>query len=547
MEEGLPTVVSGSSVTLVDEHGQTTRLVIDPSDVGALPKRDGFSTKESPQAAALMGAQVGDNIELPALYGEPRKYTVSAIQSSYRHLLHVVMERARLLGGLPYMKVVPLGTTGDREKDLAHMKAEVMRSSAVGRELLQAYGRGHLTLLGFATLQGRDSIEVVLGWPHDAPALFVATGTEGERNAALELLRRTDATYVVDALTLAELVVIEAQEVLSLLPRVLVSPVTKESLEHQLRVAKESRSVATSTEIDGELAVIEHDKDHHKRQVEFLSAVLDVVEKYCEVVPAYGELEGGETKLAEVLEQEEMELLLLSKVMKATVLTVDGRLRYLLHQVAKIDGVWPQALLLYGVANGLVPASKHSSASVRQLLTNRSYVSLGEADLLWMTLQGGAILQLGFRRLKQYLASDTSDFASMARVVFAFLDQLAQHRVQFGAFGEIFEHLVEASLRHSSCTEDFPNQVGMFCDELTASYRPTPMPYEPANVIPHESMVLQRQYLGARIKRAMTRATGPFVERPVAVKVLFCGQVPFVVVDRSAEEIEPAGDALGRA
>jgi tetratricopeptide (TPR) repeat protein len=547
MEEHLPEVGAASVVTLVDEHGHSTRLVIDPSDVGALPKRDGFSKHAAPQAAALMGCKVGDTVELPALFGEPRLYILSAIQSAYRHLLHLVMERARELGGLPHMKVLPVGTTGDRERDLAHMKAEVMRSAAMGRTLLQEYGRGHLTLLGFAALQGRDSTEIVLGWPHDAPALFTASGTVEERARAFELLQRPDAVYVIDALTLAEFVFLGVQELLGLLPRLLVSPVTKELLEHQLRQARESRSVATSAEIDGELAVIPHEKDHHKRRVEFLSAVLDALNEHCEVLPAYGEVAEDEAALADVLEPEEMETYLLSKAMGATLLTLDGRLRYLLLSAAKIEGVWPQALLLHASAIGRVSDAERSSATLRQLLTNRSYVSLYDADLLWMTHQGGAILQLGFRRIKDYLASSSSEYESMVKVMFGYLKQLTHQRIQFGAFGEIFEHLVEAALRHEKCTPDFPRQVATFCDDLTESISLPPSPYAPANAMVEETISLQRKYLGGRIQQARNRAAGPPAQRPVAVKVLFCGQVPIVVIDKSAEDVHRETEHLVRA
>jgi hypothetical protein len=171
-----------------------------------------------------------------------------------------------------------------------------------------------MTLSGFASRQGRSPVEAVLGWPTEGPPLFVGTGIESERVAALELLGRPEAIYVIDALTLAELVNLGVQEALAHLPKVLVSPVTKAKLEELLRDAEVDRSVATSAEVNGELALIEHDTRYHQRRVEFFKSVLEAVGRHCEVRPAYGELEaeGEPPRLAEVLQDEEMKVLLLA-------------------------------------------------------------------------------------------------------------------------------------------------------------------------------------------------------------------------------------------
>jgi hypothetical protein len=543
MEEELREVTSGSCIALVDEFGQSTRLVIDPVNVGELPKREGYSEISEPQAAALLGAVVGQQVDLPALaFGDTKRYTVTAIQSAYRHMLQVVQERANALGGLPHMKTVHIGTTGDGERDLAQMKAEVMRSSAISRQLFDTYAAGHMTLSGFAKRMGRNTVEAVLGWPTDGPPLFVGTGIETERVAALALFARPDAVYVIDALTLAELVNLKIQEVLGHLPKVLVSTVTKAMLDGLLREAEADTSIATSTDVNGELAFFEHDARYHARRIEFFKELLETVKTYCEVQPAYGELENEPimSDLAELLQDEEMEVLLLAKAANATVLTFDGRLRFVLQVVAKVTVVWPQALLMHCANRNLVDNLKLFSATIRQFLLNRSFVSLGPADLTWMVLQGGAYLQQGMRRFKVYLSSDDTEFASVARVAFEFLAQIASLQIQLGAFGELLEHVVEAAMRHKQCPPDFDRQVAIFIVDVTSSANKTIYLYGPANELPAKRMQLQRWHLEKRRIRAQDRLKAPAENRPVAVRAVFCSSITLLVEDKSSPVAESA-------
>src|SRR5450830_519020 len=546
MEATLPAVASGSCVALVDEFGQSTQLVIDPTNVGELPKREGYSDAAALQATALLGAIVGQQVELPLLaFGDMKRYTVTEIQSAYRYMLQVVRERANALGGLPHLKMVHVGTTGDGERDLAHMKAEVMRSSAISRQLFDGYAAGHMTLSGFAKRQGRTIVEVVLGWPTDGPPLFVGTGADAERVAALELLARPDGVYVIDALTLAELVNLEAQEVLHHLPKVLVSTKTKVMLEEVLREAEEDRSVATSTEVNGQLSIIEYDARYHIRRIEFCKAILAALEMYCEVQPAYGELEneGEMLRLVDVLQEEEMEVLLLARANNATVLTLDGRFRFVLEVVAKVTGVWPQALLAYCANKDLISPTKLASATVRQFLLHRSFVTLRAADLTWMTLQGGVYLQRGMRRFKDYLSSAGTNFDSVVRVTFEFLAQIASLHIHLGAFGELFEHVFEAAMRHKQCPSDFDSQVGRFVDDLTSSLNNSAYLYGPANVRPTERMLLQRRHLADRFIRLRERLKAPAENRPIAVRSLFCSSIPWLVEDKSSPAAESETEA----
>ena len=130
MGDTLTTVVPGTAVTLQDEFGHSVEVVIDPVDKGEFPKREGYFSHTAPQAIAMIGFGKGQVVELPMAFGESKKYIVLAVQSAYRRMLQVIQERANAVGGLPNMKAVPMGATGDSERDLAYLKAEV---SQIGR------------------------------------------------------------------------------------------------------------------------------------------------------------------------------------------------------------------------------------------------------------------------------------------------------------------------------------------------------------------------------------------------------------------------------
>ena len=297
------------------------------------------------------------------------------------------------------------------------------------------------------------------------------------------------------------------------------------------------------------MALVEHDANHHQRRVKFFQSLLDAVEKYCVVQPAYGELDatGALPRLVEVLQDEEMEVLLLARAHDAIVLTLDGRLRFVLEVIAKVPGVWPQVVLMHCARKNLIAPAKLAYATVRQFLSNRSFVSLGSADLTWMVMQGGPYLQYGMRRFKSHLSGDETDFKSVVAVAFEFLTRIAGLRIHLSAFGELFEHVVEGALRHQGCPPVFAQQVSDFVVELTKNLNGGAHPYPRANAAREQRLLMQRRHLAERFVRAQQLAARPATSRPVAVRVLFCSEPPWLVEDKSSASGDSTSEALPAA
>jgi tetratricopeptide (TPR) repeat protein len=542
MENALSIVVAGDSLTLMDDVGHELKVVIDPSDVGVLPRRTNFLQPDSLEAAALIGAKIGQVVAVPAqAFGGTQKYTVKSIQSAYWHLLQVAKERAESFGGLPNLKSVPVGTSGDGVKDLSYMHEEIKRSTEIIRQIFEAYGAGHLTLSGFAEMQGRSPVEVATGWPLNVPPIFIDFGLAQERDGALATLDRNDAAYVTDAITLTELVNFGVPEVLAALPKVYISPITMGILEDNLRNAEEDKSIGTAIDIDGQLRFIEYDDRHREQRIAFARELVEVAKEYCIVQPAYSELTPPTEapQFAGILKEEEREMLLLTKDCNATLLTLDGRLRMLAKFGVKVNGVWPQALIMHCLATGRITPAKSAEFTIKQFLANRKFVSLSSRDLVWMVLQGDNYIQRGIQAFKRYLESSETDFESSTKVALEFLDTISRLQTQMGAFGELFVHIIEPIFRRKDCPSDFHEVVKKFVFNLPADLAGIPHLYPPANRIRVHRIYMQRKYLTERLVEALNRSNNPLETRPIAVRVLYCTKTPYLILDKSISKGAP--------
>lgn len=534
LEANLPTVSAGSAVTLEDEFGHILEVAFDPADIGELPHRDSFLAIDSPQARALLGAKVKDRVRLPMrAFGDVQSYTVLGIQSVYRRILGIAGERADAVGGLPDIKSVPMVKGASDEIDLTYMQAEVSKQAAASREILDMYAQGALTVARFCRFHGKPTMDATFGWPSDGPGLFVCAGNQQEREKALGLLKRPDANYVIDSLTLAELTNLGVPQVLENIPKVFISPLTKTLLEQRLKDAEEDRTVATSVEIDGQFRLIEHSKNRKQLQIEFARKTLAAAEKYCVVQPAYADFPEADErdKVVSILEDEELEVLLLAQAQHATLITTDGRLRLLLEAVAAIPGVWPQVLLMHAVEKDRLEIKKSVASTATLFLINRTYVSLSSKELMWLTLQGGAYLQRGMQRFKEYQASSDTDFDSILHVSLEFLETLLQVQMQLGAFGEFVEHIVEGLARHPSKSEGWLRQISYVLNEITVRANPSSSPYPFVNQSNLEILKGHRAYLLQRAKAGLKTSEQPLFISPIRVKTLFCTAVPYISFD----------------
>ena len=99
-------------------------------------------------------------------------------------------------------------------------------------------------------------------------------------------------------------------------------------------------------------------------------------------------------------------------------------------------------------------------------------------------------------------------------------------------------------MRHKQCPPNFDKMVTQFIVDLTGAVNESAHLYGKASLIPSRRVQMQQRHLAERYIRARQRANLPVVARPVAVRVLFCSPIPWVVEDKSSPKIEPETEEL---
>ncbi|MCU7920594.1 MAG: hypothetical protein KZQ95_19895 [Candidatus Thiodiazotropha sp. (ex Epidulcina cf. delphinae)] len=535
-------VMPGSSVEVEEVNGnQKETLIVDPSGIGSLPKRDGFYSPDDPEAAALMGAVPGEIVEIPMRAGGTRLVKVLVVGLAYLAMAELAKEKSKRLSGLPHMWSVEIENTGDPEKDLAHVHEEIRRLADESRQLLEIYARGGLTLSRLSAALGRSPIEVCCGWPQDAPPLFVGTGLARERDAALSMLREPEAVYVVDSTALAELAFYGVGHALNVLRKVLVSAATKEVVDAFLTKVKEDQSIGTAYDDTGHLRFIEFDDKMREAQIKFAEKLTESI-ALCEVLPAYGDLGDSDNAigLAQVMGSEEKDMVFLAREHGAIALTLDGRIRMLAGHAYEVKGVWPQVLVMRALEAGIVTPREASSFTIREFLSNRSFVSLRSEDVVWMVSQGDSWLQPGISALKRYIAAPETDMGSTFEMCLGFMQEMVdQLHIQLGAFGEILFHVAEAMHRRADCPDGWDRRLAWFAKKIILQDN------SQGYILPEMDNNDQRikiQLLLRRIHEAVMRAKEPPSMDPVRVRLLHCAMKPWLVIDRSSQSAGDVGE-----
>jgi tetratricopeptide (TPR) repeat protein len=539
MEENLTEVQPGSAVTLKNELGETVTLSLDPEGFPDLPAREGMVAPSSDMARSLLGVALGQQVSLPGPFGTEQRFVVERVTSTFRRLLRTAQDRVNspLASELLVMSV-PVPKT-DKGADFSHVHAMLKRQSEHSRRALQGYADSPITLGILGKLLGRSVVDMVAGWPSDAPPLFVCAGTKEQREAAVELLQRADAEYVVDAATVAELASLDCLAALAALPRVYISTKAVETLEARLEEAKHERSGGHMFDDNGTMRFVEYTIKDRERHTAFIQSMVEAVRQHCVMVPAYGpeELPADLERAQDVLEDEELAALLLTAEKSATLFTVDGRLAQFGFVSAKLKSVWPQEVLRYAGERGKLTHQQYAFAVVRMFLRNRSFVSLGAYDLVFMCLQGGYALAAGLQRFKDYLVSSSTELVSAVSVAFDFLELQAQHPTQFNAFAELLEHIVEASLRHPHCNQEALLKVALdFASEIARKYNGPLVPFAPVEDHRQKRMRVYAKVLGEAVEAAVRHASSPPRRRAIKLRTLKCMQPPYLTFDGEAKD-----------
>lgn len=452
MECKLPVFKPGASITLRDNRGNTKVYTLDPPDLPMLPPTAEFISANSPIANALLGKSVGAVIEASG----QNSFIVEQIDSAYLRLFQ--LSQADIDTSLIPSSTVKTFKVIDPETGDADFSCITQQLKQNSQNIVQAmdlYANAPVTIGRLASLIGRDIFDVVCGWDQNGVPLMVNDGKIQSLEKYHSWFDTSKKPYIIDAITLTELASMHCLHVLSVLPKILVTSHTRDLVKAKLATLSMPGNVGTAIEHNGQLAFIEATSDGQNKAIEFMKSINDAIDRYCQIVPAYGseELLHAEIKLRDVLSSEEYAIILAATEYDAMLISLDARLRFL-AVTQSVPSVWPQILLKYGRDKEVITRLAYSMGCMYQLSTNRSFISISSEDILSILYQGISLFKNGFPSIRRHLSSPGTELQTALRVVLNCIDQLlASCTCHLYAIIQIFEQFADALLRRSDVTK----------------------------------------------------------------------------------------------
>lgn len=531
METHLDVVAPGTSVTLHDEKGVEHILTIDPSEVLGLPATTEYKPATNAESERFIGAKVGDSVTIEGAFNSYRVYTVAAIASAYHRLLQCAFAAvSKSVSPVPNLMALSIGTSADGEADFSEMLAQLQRSSAHGKAMLQQYESSPITLGCLGRMLGTSPIDLVLCWPSNGPALVSCDGTVPERLIAVGLIEDATLSFIIDSTTLTELVCIDGVAALATFPNLFISETSRDIVLGKLEEAKQVRSVGQAFDDDGKLGYIEHTEATHHHALEQFNAIAAAIDKYCQVTPSYGPENPHEILLGlkDLISREEYSTLMLAAEKNGVLITLDGHLRQWASAV-NVRSVWPQPILMNAATKGVLSEEHYALATAKLFMRNRTFTSLSANDILMLCEQGDNWLQSGFSKYVQHLSQPNTEFSVAFDISLDFITRVAAPGVQFGVVAEFLKHIVDGLLRHKACPANAMETIGEF---IAALLEPND---SVANYHPKAAEVSQRDYMNlvrfmtAAAREGQAWSTEPRQDREIRVKVLNCGRTPLFI------------------
>ena len=471
--EAIPEVAGpGTTVVLADEDGKHRQLSIDPEGMNGLAPFDDFIAPNDEIARRLVGLRVGETIDVPRTFEEPRTYRIVQLKSAHRRLIEA-SHKAITTSITPPKAIaaMSLQIEEDGTPDLNQIRRQLEKRAEFATETMDLYESRPVTLGVTARRLGHDVIDLVRNWPSTGTKLGVGSGrSQGHKD--LQLLLRSGTAWVVDLTMLTELAMLGHLDVLGSLPEVFVASVTRDAVGAKLESTSAFRHTGSMFTHEGQIAFRESTEDNWRRERNVIQAIGTTIHDHCSVLPAWGpvDIHPALVRTKDVLTPPEYASLLLCQERGASLLTLDERL----GRIAGLFGIKsakPQELLLYSASVRKIGALDYSLAMVKMMLARRSFISLTVNDLIAMMDQGDRWVSIGIGALREYLADPHLNFETASNVVVRFLCGLyARGNCEFGVSLELIEFLIEPLLRHKGCPKDWVTGCTMMLfTEFTAA------------------------------------------------------------------------------
>lgn len=381
---------------------------------------------DSAPAGYIVGKKLGEKTEVGGGFGmlEAEIVQIESILLFAARKAHEIIAASAGQSGPIWS--VNLGKP-DGELDVEPILESLRRRSKYVESLFAQYSKQPFPISALADALGSDPVTLLLEWPYKHARFFVSGGTHLERDQCSELLRNDGARYVLDLVTLAELVRCDAfEKAIKLLGTPLIPQTLKEQLLGLIQLVDAPKASSNMREENGLFYMTDIPAKHYEQRKQFLQQLLACANKYCEVVPTFGPstVTKNQRLLAQLLDNASIDAIYLALERKAILLSEDGMLRFLSTQVGVTGTLWLQPLLMHLRDLKLLKQSEYSRIIIEKLSLGHDFVSVGSDDLIWaarkststLSPQVKAVLET-FKRPSLELRSGIKVCAGFLRVV----------------------------------------------------------------------------------------------------------------------------------
>jgi tetratricopeptide (TPR) repeat protein len=438
-----PSISPGSAVKL--KHGtEVVTVAIEYGDtdfVGAWPE---LVSAKSEVAVRLNGLQVGDQATIG--YGMfEREFEVVAIETLIAYALgkanELIAAQANPKGPLWSVRVI---------KEDGQVDIEMLQRSARERRLamedsFRFYKQHRVPTCVLAKLIGTDPVTLQLEWPSRLASLYVGVGRAEDHKAALARIADPNQVFVMDVLTIAELVHRGVSQAIACLPgRPLVAQTQRQRLLGILDAMSEPRETANMTEEDGQLRIRDIPPWYFAGRKRLLLSMLNFMDTSCDVVPVVGPevLTREHRSLAHILERDALDTLYLCLERKGSLLSEDGGLRALAAGAGIESSMSIQSLLMDAVKRGVLSRDSYVNAVASKLLANHDFTSVGAEDLLQMALKTPQRIAPAVLSALESFRRSSLDLPSGVRVCIEFME-LAAKKLEPSVLGRYCSLILE--------------------------------------------------------------------------------------------------------
>lgn len=377
----LDAVASGCAVHL--KSASNTRCIVIDIEHFNTRSWPELVSANSPLFNRLQGLRKGDHVTLDNGLANS-DYEITSIESIYnfaaRQANDLISLAAEPTGPIYSVKVI----NDDGSFDIQSILESAKQRREHVQRIFDTYKKHRFPLVMLAKSLGTDPVTLILEWPYKEVPFYVGSGTHQERENSVKLIKENKAPYVLDLLTIAELVHRKCSDsITKLTGRPIVPSTVREHLLMLIELASTPRESASVRENNGQLIMNDIPPKYHENRLSLLSEMQSYIDNFCEVLVTAGpqEVTDAHRLAAEVLDYDSMDVIYLCNERNATLISEDGAFRLLATEAGVVNSMGVLPLLMEACDTGLISKKTYADVVFSKLDSGHDFVSIRAEDM----------------------------------------------------------------------------------------------------------------------------------------------------------------------